>query len=144
MQLALGIGYPLGKDTKRTPAARGSETIQLKTNLRSRRATDSSSLSSLEEFVAYPLVIALRLGEAVISYGECLANVGPGDSAMTLRCLFAKGTCLFQVRQKQIFGIVVTTVGCLRSLSCVTPCSRVTWCTSLVPTCVQGFGLFDG
>ncbi|CAM9639293.1 unnamed protein product, partial [Ectocarpus fasciculatus] len=37
-----------------------------------------------------------RPGQAVISYGECLANTGQFDSAMTLRCLHAKGACLFE------------------------------------------------
>ncbi|CBN78486.1 conserved unknown protein [Ectocarpus siliculosus] len=37
-----------------------------------------------------------RPGQAVISYGECLANTGEFDSAMTLRCLHAKGACLFE------------------------------------------------
>ncbi|CAM9852486.1 unnamed protein product [Scytosiphon promiscuus] len=37
-----------------------------------------------------------RPGEAVVSYSECLANTGPTDSAMTLRCLHAKGACLFE------------------------------------------------
>ncbi|CAM9223973.1 unnamed protein product [Hapterophycus canaliculatus] len=37
-----------------------------------------------------------RSGEAIGSYSECLANAGPGDAAMTLRCLHAKGACLFE------------------------------------------------
>ncbi|CAN0290663.1 unnamed protein product, partial [Ectocarpus sp. 12 AP-2014] len=37
-----------------------------------------------------------RPGQAVVSYGECLANTGEFDAAMTLRCLHAKGACLLE------------------------------------------------
>lgn len=47
--------------------------------------------------VAAAAAVNRRPGEAVISYAECLAHVGPGDAAMTLRCLHAKGACLFEV-----------------------------------------------
>lgn len=43
------------------------------------------------------MYLSLRPGEAVLSYAECLAKAGPGDAAMVLRCLHAKGACLFEV-----------------------------------------------
>lgn len=137
----MGVGSPLDKNINRTVEARGGETIHLTTQLRSRSVYGFFEALNLEKIIAHPLAISLRLGEAVVSYGECLANVGPGDSAMTLRCLHAKGTCLFEVSRFK--RIVETPVCCMCSLSSATSYSRVIWCTCLVPVCgcvCKGFG----